>query len=214
MKKLLLLALVTMFATAAFAQDAQQKVEIAAGYSYFHSSAGGFVPSASLNGGGLSLAYFFFKHVGLKAEFTDYGSYSQIVTVPASTQGCNSLSDCQLPVSGSVFTYTIGPVLRFQIKRRFHPFAEVMFGGAHNNIYSNIYNSCTDQGECINLSKLPNHNAFDLVLGGGLDIPFHEHISFRLPQVDYVRTGFGNPTVIGSSTQGNLRVQGGVVFRF
>jgi opacity protein-like surface antigen len=213
MKKLLLLALATTFATAAFAQDAPQKVEVAADFSYLRAPAGGFVPSASLYGGGVSLAYYFFKHVGLKAEFQDYGSYSQVVTVPASTQGCNSLSDCQLPVSGSVYTYTVGPVLHFRIKR-FEPFAEIMFGGAHNNIYTNIYNSCTNQGECINLSKLPNHNAFDFVIGGGLDIPFRQHVSFRIPQVDYVRTGFGNSTVIGNSTQGNLRIQGGVVFRF
>jgi hypothetical protein len=214
MKKLFLLALATSVATAAFAQDAAKKIEVAADYSYLRAPAGGFVPGASLNGGGVSLAYYFVKHLGLKAEFQDYGSYSQIVTVPANTQGCNSQSDCQLPVSGSVYTYTIGPVLRFRIKRRFEPFAEVMFGGAHNNIYSHIYNSCVNQGECINLSKLPNNNAFDLVLGGGLDMPFREHISFRIPQVDYVRTGFGNSTVIGNSTQNNLRIQGGVVFRF
>jgi hypothetical protein len=213
MKKLLLLALATFCATAALAQDAPQKVEVAADYSYLRAPAGGFVPSASLNGGGLSLAYYFFKHVGLKAEFQDYGSYSQVVSVAANTQGCNSLSDCQLPVSGSVYTYTIGPVIRFRIKR-FEPFTEIMFGGAHNNIYSNIFNSCTNQGECINLSKLPNHNAFDFVIGGGLDIPFRRHVSFRIPQVDYVRTGFGNSTVIGNSTQSNLRVQGGIVFRF
>jgi hypothetical protein len=213
MKILFLLALASWFSTPAFAQDAPQKVEIAADYSYLRASSGGFVPSASLNGGGISLAYYFFKHIGLKAEFQDYGSYSQTVTVPASTQGCNSLSDCQLPVSGNVFSYTAGPVMRFRIKR-FEPFAEVMFGGIHNNIYSNIYNGCTNQGECINLSKLPNNTALDLVIGGGLDIPFREHVSFRLPQVDWVRTGFGNSTVIGNSTQNNLRIQGGVVFRF
>ena len=212
MKKLLWLALATFFAAAAFAQDAP-KVEVAADYSYFREPQGGFVPSSSLNGGGVSAAYYFFKHVGLKAEFQDYGSYSQVVSVPANTQGCNSQSDCQLPVSGTVYTFTIGPVIRFRIKR-FEPFTEIMFGGAHNNIYSNIFNSCTNQGECINLSKLPNHNAFDFVIGGGLDIPFRRHVSFRIPQVDYVRTGFGNSTVIGNSTQSNLRVQGGIVFRF
>src|SRR5271163_2867955 len=136
MRKLFLLALAIFFAAAAFAQDAP-KLQVAVDYSYLRTPQASFVPGSSFNGGGLSLAYYFFKHVGLKAEFTDYGSYSQVVTVPASTQGCNSLSDCQLPVSGSVYTYTIGPVLRFTIKRRFHPFAEVMFGGAHDNIYSN-----------------------------------------------------------------------------
>src|SRR6204780_5779632 len=122
MKKLLLLALATFFATAAFAQDAPPKIEVAADYSYFRAPQGGFVPSTSLNGGGASATYYFFKHIGLKAEFQDYGTYAQNVTVPASTQGCNSLSDCQLSVSGTVFTYTIGPVIRFRVKR-FEPFA-------------------------------------------------------------------------------------------
>jgi hypothetical protein len=213
MKKLFLLALATSFAAAAFAQDAPKKVEIAADYSYFRVPQGGFVPDSALNGAGASVAYYFFKHLGLKAEFQDYGSYAPNVTVPASTQGCNSLSDCQLPVSGSVFTYTFGPVMRFRVKH-FEPFAEIMVGGAHNNLYRNIYNSCTAQGECINLSKLPNNTAFDFVLGGGLDLPFREHISFRLAQIDYVRTGFGNSTVIGKSTQDNLRAQAGIVVRF
>jgi hypothetical protein len=212
MKKSLLLALAIFFATAAFAQDAP-KVEVAADYSYFREPQGGFLPSSSLNGGGVSAAYYFFKHVGLKAEFQDYGTYGQSITVPASTQGCNSLSDCQLSVSGSVFTYTVGPVLRFHVKR-FEPFAEVMVGGAHNNIYRNIYNACTAQGECINLSKLPNNTALDFVIGGGLDLPFREHFSFRLVQIDYVRTGFGNSLVIGNSTQDNLRAEAGIVVRF
>ena len=212
MKKSLLLALAIFFATAAFAQDAP-KVEVAADYSYFREPQGGFLPSSSLNGGGVSAAYYFFKHVGLKAEFQDYGTYGQSITVPASTQGCNSLSDCQLSVSGSVFTYTVGPVLRFHVKR-FEPFAEVMVGGAHNNIYRNIYNACTAQGECINLSKLPNNTALDFAIGGGLDLPFREHFSFRLVQIDYVRTSFGNSLVIGNSTQDNLRAQAGIVVRF
>jgi len=212
MKKWLLFALATFFASAAFAQDTT-KLQVAVDYSYLHTPQDSFVPGSSFNGGGASLTYFFFKHVGLKAEFTDYGSYAQLVTVPANTQGCNSQSNCALSVHGNLFTYTVGPVLRFRIKRVL-PFAEFLFGGAHNNIYANIYNSCTAQGECINLSRLPNNNAFDWVLGGGFDVPFHEHIAFRPVEVDYVHTSFGNPVVIGSSTQSNLRVQAGIVFKF
>jgi hypothetical protein len=116
MRKLLLLAPAIFFAAAAFAQDAP-KVQVAVDYSYLHTPQGSFVPGSSFNGGGISLAYFFFKHVGLKAEFTDYGSYGQVVTVPANTQGCNSQSNCALSVHGNLFTYTVGPVLRFHFKR-------------------------------------------------------------------------------------------------
>jgi hypothetical protein len=212
MKKLLLLALAIFFGAAAFAQDAP-KVQVVVGYSYLQTPQAGFVPSTSFNGGAASVAYFFFKHIGVKAEFSDYGSYGQTVTVPANTQGCNSQSNCALSVRGNVYTYTAGPVLRFRFKRVL-PFAEVMFGGIHNNIYTDIYNSCTIQGECINLSKLPNNNAFDLVIGGGIDLPFSKHIAFRPVEADWVRTGFGNPTVIGNSTQNNLRLQAGIVIKF
>jgi hypothetical protein len=212
MKKLLLLALATFFGSAAFAQDTT-KLQVAVDYSYLHTPQDSFVPGSSFNGGGASLSYFFFKHVSLKAEFTDYGSYAQLVTVPANTQGCNSQANCALSVHGNLFTYTVGPVLRFRIKRVL-PFAEIMFGGAHNNIYANIFNSCAAQGECINLSRLPNNNAFDWVLGGGFDVPFREHIAFRPVEVNWVHTSFGNPVVIGNSTQNNLRVQAGIVLKF
>ena len=212
MKKLLLFALAALFGSAAFAQDTT-KLQVAVDYSYLHTPQDSFVPGSSFNGGGASLTYFFFKHIGLKAEFTDYGSYAQLVTVPASTQGCNSQTNCALSVHGNLFTYTVGPVLRFRFKRVL-PFAEFMFGGAHNNIYANIFNSCAAQGECINLSRLPNNNAFDVVLGGGFDIPFREHIAFRPVDVAYVHTSFGNSLVIGNSSQSNLRVQAGIVFKF
>jgi hypothetical protein len=212
MKKLLLFALAIFIGTVAFAQDAP-KLQVAVDYSYLRTPQDSFVPGSSLNGGGASVSYFFFKHVGLKAEFADYGSYAQTVSVPANTQGCNSQSDCALAVRGNVFTYTIGPVLRFHFKR-VQPFAEIMFGGIHNNLYANIFSSCTNQGECINLSRMPNNNAFDFVIGGGFDVPFRQHIAFRPIEVDYVRTGFGNPVVIGNSTQNNLRVQAGIVFKF
>jgi opacity protein-like surface antigen len=212
MKKLLLFALAALFGSAAFAQDTT-KLQVAVDYSYLHTPQDSFVPGSSFNGGGASLTYFFFKHVGLKAEFTDYGSYAQLVTVPANTQGCNSQANCALSVHGNLFTYTVGPVLRFRFKRVL-PFAEFMFGGAHNNIYANVFNSCAAQGECINLSRLPNNNAFDAVLGGGFDIPFREHIAFRPVDVAYVHTSFGNSLVIGNSSQSNLRVQAGIVFKF
>ena len=212
MKKVCLIALVMWFGAAAYAQDAP-KIQAAIDYSFLYTPQQSFIPSSYLSGAGASLSYFFNKRLGLRAEFADYGTHSQNITVPALTQGCNSQSDCVLSVSGNMYTYTFGPVLRFQIKK-FQPFAEVLFGGAHNNTYADIYNHCSIQGECINLSKLPNNNAFDLTVGGGLDIPFSDRISFRAVQVDYVRTGFGNSLVIGNSTQNNLRFQAGIVIKF
>src|SRR5260370_6114085 len=108
-----------------------------------------------------------------------------------------------------MFTYTAGPVMRFRVKR-VNPFAEVMFGGAHNNVYADIYKSCFANRECINLSKMPNNNAFDFIIGGGVDIPFKEHIAIRIAQVDYDPTRFGNSLKANtgkSNIQSNLRAQ-------
>jgi opacity protein-like surface antigen len=238
MKKVVLIALGVFFGTAAFAQDAPTApaaastqaappakpapaveplpaVEIAVDYSFLHAPQNSFIPSFNLNGGGASIAYFFNKHIGLRVEFEDYGTHSLNFSVPARTTGCSGLSDCPLSVKGTAYTYTAGPIVRFRVKR-LEPFIEIMFGGAHDNTYPNIYTACFNQGGCVNLSKQPNNNAFTFVLGGGVDIPFKEHIAIRIAQVDYVPTRFGNslnpPNT--SNVQSNLRAQAGIVLKF
>jgi hypothetical protein len=243
MKKVCLIALVVFFGSVAFAQDAPApqeapttktapaaqsapavealpSVEIAVDYSFLHVPRNGFIPSFNLNGGGASLAYFFNKHIGLKVDFQDYGKHTLNFAVPGMTQGCNSQTNCPISAEGTMFTYTAGPVLRFRVKR-VNPFAELLFGGAHNNVYADIYKSCFANRECINLSKMPNNNAFDFIIGGGVDIPFKEHVAIRIAQVDYEPTRFGNSLKVTTSgyssigsIQSNLRAQAGIVFKF
>lgn len=236
MKKVCLIALVVFFGSGAFAQDAPApqaapaskaaqpapavealpSVEIAVDYSFLHAPSNSFIPSFNLNGGGASLAYFFNKHIGLKVDFQDYGKHTLNFAVAGMTQGCNSQSNCPISAEGTMFTYTAGPVIRFRVKR-VNPFVEVMFGGAHNNVYADIYKSCFANRECINLSKMPNNNAFDFIIGGGVDIPFKEHIAIRIAQVDYEPTRFGNSLKVNtgkSNVQSNFRAQAGIVFKF
>ena len=242
MTKVCWIALVVLCGSAAFAQDAPTpqaapttktvpdaktpppappvealpSVEIAVDYSFLHAPSNGFIPSFNSNGGGASLAYFFTKHVGLKVDFQDYGKHTLNFAVPGMTQGCNSQTNCPISAEGTMFTYTAGAVMRFRVKR-VNPFAEVMFGGAHNNVYADIYKSCFANRECINLSKMPNNNAFDFIIGGGVDIPFKEHIAIRIAQVDYEPTRFGNSLKVNtgkSNIQSNLRAQAGIVFKF
>lgn len=236
MKKLFWIALVLLFGAAAFAQDAPAPqaaptppttaqaarpvealptVVVAVDYSFLRFPQNNFISSFNLNGGGASVAYYFNKHIGLHADFQDYGSHTLNFSVPGQTINCISQSNCPLSASGTAFTYTVGPIVRFRVKR-FEPFVEVMFGGAHDNSYANIYKACINQGSCLNLSKQPNNNAFTWVLGGGIDIPFKEHIAIRPAQVDYVPTHFGDglqPSNMQSG-QNNLRYQAGIVFKF
>ena len=60
----------------------------------------------------------------------------------------------------------------------------------------------------------PSNNAFDFVLGDGLDIPLSHCIAFRPVQVDYVLTRFGNGFTAVNQNQSNFRYQAGIQFRF
>ncbi len=212
MKKLFLIAIVTLFAPALFAQDTSS-LELSVDYSYLHATGNTYIPSFSLNGGGASIAYFFNKHIGFKADFQDYGSHSLNFSVPAQSAPCSGLADCPISVKANSFTYTAGPVVRFHVKK-VRPFVEVMFGGAHDSSFAKIYNACLNQGGCVNLSKQPNNNAFAWILGGGVDIPFKEHLSIRPAQVDYVHTSFGDSLTDVHTTQSNFRYLGGIVIKF
>jgi hypothetical protein len=246
MKKVCLIALLVFFGSVAFAQEAPApqaapttktapaaktpppapavaalpSVQIAVDYSFLHAPQNGFIPSFNLSGGGASLAYFFTKHIGLKVDFQDYGKHTLNFAVPGLTQGCNSQTNCPISAEGTMFTYTAGPVLRLRVKR-VEPFLEAMFGGAHNNLYADVYKSCFANRECINLSKMPNNNAFNFIIGGGVDIPFKEHVAIRIAQVDYEPTRFGNSLKVTTSgyssiqsIQSNFRAQAGIVFKF
>jgi hypothetical protein len=82
-----------------------------------------------------------------------------------------------------------------------------MFGGAHSNAFVNVCNAT----ECVGS---PSNNAFDFVLGGGIDIPVTKSIAIRPAEVDFVLTRFGNAFTNSNNNQSNLRFQAGIQFRF
>jgi hypothetical protein len=187
----------------ACAQDSP-KVEITGYYSYlrFNPENSGTLSSHYLNGGGADVSLFLTKMVGIKAEFGGYqGNHD------THTSGSNVAS-----ASANLFTYNIGLAIKLRTKLRtlqFEPFGEALFGGAHSSFYSNlckVYQGC--------LVNNPSNNAFDFVMGGGLDIPLSRAIAFRPVQVDYVLTRFGNGFTAGNQNQSNFRYQIGIQFRF
>ena len=183
----------------AFAQDSP-KVEITGYYSYFRFNPenSGTLSSHSLNGGGADISYFLTKMIGIKAEFGGYQSNSVTFTNGTSTA----------TASANLFTYNVGPVVKFR-SDKFEPFAEVLFGGAHSSFYGNL---CKQLATCV--VNNPSNNAFDFVIGGGIDIPLTHSIAFRPAQVDYVLTRFGNGFTAGNQNQSNFRYQAGIQFRF
>ena len=196
MRKALLIGLVVLVGNAAFAQS-DTKMEVSANYSYmrFNPQNSNIISSFSLNGGGGAFSYFFTDMIGIKAEFEGYGSTTRTLVAT----GTN--------VQANLFTYNVGPVLKYR-QGKFQPFGEVLFGGAHSNAYVNL---CNTSGACIGS---PSNNAFDFIIGGGLDIPVTHSISIRPAEVDFVLTRFGNNFTGGNNNQSNFRYQAGVVFSF
>ena len=95
-------------------------------------------------------------------------------------------------VTGHQQEYLVGPRLTVPVGK-FKPFAEVMIGAAH------IHTGGTLPG--------PSNTSFATAVGGGLDYRLFGPIAARL-EGDYLRTKFF------SSTQNDLRLSVGVVFRF
>jgi hypothetical protein len=97
--------------------------------------------------------------------------------------------------STDLFTYMFGPQLYFHHYSRFTPFVQDLFGVAHTNSFGGT------------------HNSFAMAVGGGVDVPFRGHLSLRFGPVDYLLSEFPEG---GTSrrAQNNLRVSGGVRYRF
>lgn len=200
MKRFIWLAAVALIlGSAARAQDFP-KAEVTGYYSYFRFNPenSGTLSSHSLNGGGAEIVFNFNRIVGIKAEFAGYQSTSITFT--------NNISTAT--ASANLFTYNIGPVFKFR-SEKFEPFAEALFGGAHSSFYGNL---CKQLLTCV--VNNPSNNAFDFVIGGGIDIPVTHGFAFRPVQVDYVLTRFGNGFTSGNQNQSNFRYQAGIQFRF
>ena len=113
-----------------------------------------------------------------------YGSQSFTEPTPNGLENIN--------VTGHEQEYLVGPRLSVPVGK-FTPFAEVLVGVAH------IHTGGTLPG--------PSNTSFATAVGGGLDYRLFGPVAARV-EGDYLRTKFFN------STQNNLRLSAGVVFRF
>lgn len=197
-------------AASAFAQD-YSKVEIPVGYSYmrFRPENSDIVSAFSLNGGGGGVAYYFNHLIGVEMDLEGYGSLTKTFSLPTGNSLCPA--GCSVNSNGNLFTYNFGPIFKPYRASHFEPFAEVLTGGAHSNTYSNWLAACSSS--CVT-SHAPSNNAWDFVIGGGIDIPVSHSISIRPAQFDFVLTRFNNVFTTNHLNQSNFRYQAGLVFRF
>lgn len=203
------LGILLLFGTKAFAQD-YAKAEVTIDYSYvrFAPQNNNIIQNFSLNGGGGNAAFYITHAIGIEADFQGYASQTRHFILPASV--CTG--PCTGNVQGNLFTYNVGPIFKYRATH-FEPFAEALFGGAHSNVNGNLLKACNDLGECIG-NKSPSNNAFDFIIGGGVDVPVNKSIAIRVAQVDYLLTRFGNNFTHGNNNQSNFRFAAGVNLRF
>ncbi len=179
------------------------KAELFLGYSYLRA-----VPTYAdgnrlvwLNGGSTSIAYNLNRHLGLVGDFGAYtnseirfkGAYAATVDVDNSNV--------------AVLTFLAGPRLSFRKHDRVTPFVQALFGGVHANQVTLA--NCT-----LNCTLLPSENSFAMTAGGGLDIRVRRHFAIRAIQAEYLMTRFTSYTTGNTSTQNDMRLSSGIVFRF
>jgi hypothetical protein len=204
-----LAAMVMLFGLTAWAQEFP-RFEVGADYSFVR-----FAPNAaytqghSLNGGGGEFVVNINEYLGFKMDLQGYGANKNNFNIPQNSVFPGGATGT---VSGNLFTYTFGP----QIKVRahgLHPFAHLLLGGAHSNVYANAFKQICQPiaGDC-SFSKAPAENAFAMMFGGGVDIPLGHAVSFRPAEIDYLLTHFTNQ--FANSNQNNFRYSAGVVFSF
>jgi hypothetical protein len=210
----IVLGIVLLCGVVAFAQDTP-KAEILLDYSYIHANPqnNNIIQPFSLNGGGGGGAFYFNRFIGIEAEFEGYGSFTHNLIIPAGNVACPGVSNCLVTAQGNLFTYNIGPIVKFRAKH-IELFIEAMGGGGHSNFYGNLFTDCGAVVGCVGASKSPSNNAFDFIIGGGIDIPVGRVVAIRLIQADYLLTRFGTGFTGGNNNQSNFRYQAGLLFRF
>jgi hypothetical protein len=202
----LLTAFALLVAGAAFGQE-YPKFEVPIDYTYARGYPANVAKPFSLNGGGGGVVFNFNKYVGIAMDLQGYASttasFTNVLVVTPHGTGVTSFT-----ASGNLFTYMAGPQIRYP-SHHISPFGEVLFGGAHTNLYANAFTASGSVGIA------PTNNAFAMAFGAGIDVRVNHSFTIRPFQMDYLLTRFGNPLLgIGSHPQNNFRYVGGVVFTF
>src|SRR6516225_5771652 len=171
-----------------------------------------YAPSASytkghsFNGGGGRIVFNVNHWLGIAGDFQGYNSNTTQFTIPAGSP--NFPGGVNGSVSGNLFTYLFGPVIKFR-NGPVQPFFDVLPGAAHSNVYGNAFATLCQPvaGRC-SFSTTPQGNGFALSAGGGLDIPINRRVCIRPGEFDYLYTRFVNQ--FNNAGQNNFRYLAGL----
>jgi len=203
----LVLGMVLLFGSSAFAQD-YPKVETSLAFMYIRTPTSFTVPadapiapgasfSESFNcaGGGGTLAYNVTSVVGLAMDMGGCKYFGD--SIPALSS----------KLSGSDFTYMFGPRFTYRNSSKVRPFGLVNFGGNRLSL------SCDSGTSCSGVSY--SKNAFALTAGGGFDVQLTKKLSWRVIQAEYLYTRFGNNCSLelcsNNNNQNSFRMKSGIV---
>lgn len=194
MKKVMLVALLFLgFSTIVMAQD-KPKAEVFGGYSYLHTSDNGF--STNFNGASGSVAINANEWFGVVGDFGYYHASPDISAIAVVLPGVNGSA------SLNTFSFLFGPKIAMRGNEKFTPFAQALFGGAH-------------QTTSLDVTGFPStstsETAFAMALGGGFDVKVAKSVAIRLVQAEYVLTKFNDGA---NNRQNSVRISTGLVFRF
>lgn len=98
-------------------------------------------------------------------------------------------------VSFNNYTYTFGPVISMRANKGYTPFVHALIGGDHASASISEASGST--------------SGLAVLVGGGLDLNFTDHLSFRAAQADWFLVHAS-----GNTSSKNARISSGIVFRF
>ena len=161
--------------------DTISRLEVGANYNYIHANAPpGHCGCFGLNGGSAMFLM----------NITPRWSGVADITVAHASQVDGTAQNI------TIINYLFGPRYTRRMHSRYVPYAQVLFGGAK---------------EDVNFQFTINRQSFGLLGGGGVTTMLKRGFGVTIAEVDYVYTRIPNAT---NNTQNNLRIVTGVTYHF
>ncbi|HEY6129077.1 MAG TPA: outer membrane beta-barrel protein [Candidatus Acidoferrum sp.] len=161
MRKLLILLVFALAATASAQAQETRGFEIAGNYQYVRFNPGNGASGINCQGGSGSGAAYLNSWLGVVGEF-----------------GACKVTGLPSGASAHEMNYLFGPRFYFHAQGRVFPFVQGLFGGERFSAGVSGFGS-------------DSTNAFASAIGGGADVTLTRHVSLRAVQVDYLYTHFG-----------------------
>lgn len=194
--------MIGLLLTSRVAAQEAPRVEVFGGAAYANAS---LVSGRSSLGGWDAAADFnFTRALGVTADFSGLYGGSTTSTLPIGVCPTPPCAPGTISFDGHMHTFLAGPRYAYRMEK-VTLFGHVLLGGgrlAGTTVFTNV---ALPPGVPARFSSA--ESGFALAIGGGMDYALTPRLAFRT-QADYLQTHFS------SSTQHDVRVSAGIVFRF